>query len=314
MPLSWMPHIFNPDYTWPCPIKSQISTRTPQIPSVSGPVVRRVWGVFHRFLAWFSEIYCSWYDVPYCTPILQLPFGLVLKWSERTRIEEVVAMKMARAAGMPVPKVLCYGDHPNDWRGVSILMTRLPGWSLNNSRDDFIEDDEQPWFSELARCFHAMRKWEHPFEGEPICSVLNTTISSPRVPGHAMGPFESEEKMHDYLESTASARGFKSLEAFESTLAQAKQLRTLDHSIVFTHGDFKAHNLLVDDEYRLSGFLDWECTGWYPEYWELTTAMKYGKGTWWYMAMMRLGADKYETEIESERALNNLTVDSWAGF
>jgi hypothetical protein len=46
-------------------------------------------------------------------------------------------MQMARAAGMPVPKVISCGEHPNEpynhfW---SILMTRLPGISLENSYD-----------------------------------------------------------------------------------------------------------------------------------------------------------------------------------
>lgn len=63
---------------------------------------------------------------------MELPFGLVLKWSDRTSIEEAAAMQMARAAGMPVPKVLSLGEHPNGSynRFFSILMTRLPGIPL----------------------------------------------------------------------------------------------------------------------------------------------------------------------------------------
>jgi hypothetical protein len=43
---------------------------------------------------------------------MKLPFGLILKWSDRTRVEEVVAMRMARTAGMPVPRVLCCVEQP----------------------------------------------------------------------------------------------------------------------------------------------------------------------------------------------------------
>lgn len=52
-------------------------------------------------------------------------------------MEEVITMKIARAAGMPVPKVLNCGEHPGDSfnRVFSILMTRLHGISLENSGD-----------------------------------------------------------------------------------------------------------------------------------------------------------------------------------
>jgi len=61
-------------------------------------------------------------------------------------------MQMARAAGMPVPRVLCYGEHPDSWRSISILMTRLPGWELNNSSDKLVLEEEGPWVEELQRC------------------------------------------------------------------------------------------------------------------------------------------------------------------
>ncbi|KAH9876024.1 hypothetical protein IAQ61_003489 [Plenodomus lingam] len=42
------------------------------------------------------------------------------------------------------------------------------------------------------------------------------------------------------------------------------------HDIVFTHVDLNMRNILVDENMRLSGIVDWECAGWYPEYWEYT--------------------------------------------
>jgi hypothetical protein len=109
---SWTPRILRPDFTWPQPIQPVIAKETPPIPSVASPVARRFWGLVHRRLARFSKSYCSWFGIPFHREIIQLPFGLILKWSNRTRIEEVLAMQMARAAGMPVPKVLCCGEHP----------------------------------------------------------------------------------------------------------------------------------------------------------------------------------------------------------
>jgi hypothetical protein len=43
------------------------------------------------------------------------------------------------------------------------------------------------------------------------------------------------------------------------------------HKIVFTHGDLNMRNVLVHNG-RLSGIVDWENSGWFPEYWDYTKA------------------------------------------
>lgn len=221
-------------------------------------------------------------------------------------------MQMARAAGMPVPKVLCCGEHagaPYN-RVFSILMTRLPGTALENSNDPLEIDAEGPWLHDLKTSVHSMRLWQTPFDQSRICSVIGTSIRSSRVPGHVMGPFTNESEFHEYLLSPASTHGFKSREEYEQTLLRAKKIQQRPHRITFTHGDFKAHNILVDDDGHLSGFLDWESAGWCPEYWEFTTAMRFGKNSWWYQVASWMGGDQYLAELDSDVALNLLTVDS----
>lgn len=83
---------------------------------------------------------------------------------------------------------------------------------------------------------------------------------------------------------------------------------------MFTHGDFKAHNVLVGYDGHLSGLLDWESAGWYPEYWEFTTAMRFGKESWWFQVASWIGGDQYYDELNSDMALNLLTVDSYIAF
>lgn len=45
-----------------------------------------------------------------------------------------------------------------------------------------------------------------------------------------------------------------------------------NHQIVFTHRDLRLHNIMVNDG-SVSGVLDWEFSGWYPEYWEFSKAL-----------------------------------------
>lgn len=44
------------------------------------------------------------------------------------------------------------------------------------------------------------------------------------------------------------------------------------HQILFTHGDLRLQNIMVKDG-CVSGVLDWEFSGWYPEYWEFSKAL-----------------------------------------
>ena len=43
---------------------------------------------------------------------------------------------------------------------------------------------------------------------------------------------------------------------------------------VFTHGDIAPRNIMVDESAHITGIIDWEIAGWYPEYWEYANMMK----------------------------------------
>jgi hypothetical protein len=230
-------------------------------------------------------------------------------------MEEAVAMQMARAVGMPVPTVLSCGEHPSAPfnRVFSILTTRLPGTALENSGDPLHIEVEDPWLFELKKCITSMRTWSSP-HAQSICSILGVSLRSSRVPNHIMGPFTDEDELHDYLLSPASGHSFNSTAVYIKTLAQANCIRKYSHRITFTHGDFKAHDILVGDDGHLSAFLDWESAGWYPEYWNFTTALRYGKSSWWGQVAFWIGGDQYNGELVCDIALNSLTVDSYITF
>lgn len=44
------------------------------------------------------------------------------------------------------------------------------------------------------------------------------------------------------------------------------------HSICFTHADLRPQNIMVRGG-SITGILDWELSGWYPEYWEFAKAL-----------------------------------------
>lgn len=175
-------------------------------------------------------------------------------------------------------------------------------------------DAEGPWIHDLRVCVQAMRLWESPFGRDQMCSANGASIRSPRVPCHVMGPFKNETDPNQYLFAPASKHGFQSGEHYENALSRANRLQEKVHRIAFTHGDLKTHNALVDEDVNPTGLLDWESAGSCPDYWDFTTAMRFGRDTWWFQVCSWMGGDQYLAELDADIALNLLTVDSYAGM
>ncbi|KAL5342733.1 hypothetical protein BJX70DRAFT_409707 [Aspergillus crustosus] len=179
-------------------------------------------------------------------------------------------------------------------------MTRLPGFDLSNSRDLFEPVREGPWVEELRMCVDSMRQWTPPDER--------------RIRPHHGPHSQTQKPFYEHLFGPTSSHALESKEKFDENVEIASRLRQRSHRIVFSHGDFRAHNIMVDDDEHLSGFLDWETAGWYPEYWEYTTTMRWGGGSWWYQYASWIGGYKYLEELVEDKALNSLTVHSYIAF
>lgn len=301
-----------PDFTWPDRQKPLATSRMPSTPQPTHPWLRRFWGSIHWHLRSFSLRYCRWVEISYDNQIVQLPFGLVLKWSDGTRTEEVLAMQVARAAGFPVPRVICYGEHPESPHApISILMTRMPGGELGTVSQSLSDDEKEYISRELKTYLGTMRQWANPWDGR-ICTISGTAIRSVRVPMHCVGPYESEQEFNEYLIGASWAGGFPAEAEYQDARNRAEKIQPTPHPVVFTHGDPKPHNILVDKG-RITAFLDWESAGWYPAYWEFTTALRFTfEKSWWYDFVLKLGGDEYLAELDCEKALTSLTSSSYS--
>jgi hypothetical protein len=303
-------NIFSPSFIWPYSFQVSSNLKMQPLPRTSPYLIRRFWARVHKLLVSFShKYYCRWYNIPFDNQIVPLPFGLLLKWSDGTRIEEVLAMQAARKAGMPVPRVICYGEHPTmPHAPVSILMTRLPGRELGQVYEELSSEAQATVLRELQAYLSSIRKWKNPWGENRICSTSGTSIRSVRIPFHKIGPCDTEQEFHNHLLKWADPTH----EDYRNLRERAQELCCQKHAIVYTHGDLKPHNVLVHHGH-VSGFIDWEAAGWYPEYWEYTTALRYvPKDTWYFDFVLKLSGGKYVKYREAESALIALTVDSWA--
>jgi thiamine kinase-like enzyme len=80
------------------------------------------------------------------------------------------------------------------------------------------------------------------------------------------------------------------------------------YQVRFSHADLAPNNILVDPKQgKITGIIDWEFGGWYPEYWEYTK-MYYGgvRPGWerWFAAIVEEdGIEKYKAERKAEEAI-----------
>jgi len=310
-----LPAILQPEFTWKVrKSTAPLASNIPPTPKPNPPFVRRFWGRVHALLERFSIYYCRWMGYPFNNQIIPLPFGLLLKWPDGTRLEEVLATQVCRAAGIPTPKIISYGDHPDSPHApVSILMTRLPGREIGDLYETLSPDAKLTALAELKLYLSTIRGWKSPWGDERICSITGGAIRSVRVPDHQVGPCETSKELHEHLLSAASKHSFPSEAIYEETMRCARKLQTLQRpGVKFTHGDFRNHNILVNEDGYITGLIDCESAGWYPEFWEYTAALRFvRKDSWWYDCLMDLGAGRYLEESKCEEALTSLIIDSY---
>ena len=162
---------------------------------------------------------------------------------------------------------------------------------------------------ELNAVLLTLRTLERPSEaplGSPVGQRLCKDVR--RHERVSATSIYSEAEFNDFLLTSPSSRvapGFKQW--------PCSMLRN-DHRIMFTHSDFHPRNIMVvdgpDGNIKLSGILDWEWSGFYPEYWEqlkaLNTRSTKDTDDWWdHLPPSILG---YDHEVVLDRLIESAVV------
>ena len=207
----------------------------------------------------------SYGSVSFVTP------GLVLKSGPCVRLAEALTVDfLAKNTNVPVPHILTAFEDPKT-RIRYIMMSRIKGSPLNvawHSMPQEVRDDV------LAQLRVYMSKVRHlaPPHPERVGSFDYTPLWDDRIFADSYGPFQSPEEFH------LAARAGRTEEDLKDGQwhASDEDLRTLllqhsgrNYSTHLTHGDLSFRNIMVH-EGRISGIVDWEMAGWYPDYWEYT--------------------------------------------
>ena len=318
-PVRFSLELLQPEFCWTPRKRQTLSPSFPLVPRPASWLIRRFWGYAHKALKQFSyRYYCRWIGYEFNNQIIPLPFGILLKWSDGTRLEDCLSTQAMRDAGLPVPYILCYGEHADcSHAPFSMLMFRMPGVELYQELWDWFEPHQKvSIISELMTYMDAIRAWRRTSDGDKkedkcICSIMGTSIRSLRVPRKLIGPCCDQETFDKKLIFPASMSHVKLFANYERDIARTASFHEMKHTIVFSHGDFNPWNILVTYDGHLSAILDWESAGWYPEYWDFTTTLMWQRpGTFWFEIVMALMEGKYSEELEGDLALHDLTRDS----
>lgn len=189
----------------------------------------------------------------------------VVKTSDGVRMAEAAAMNFVREkTRVPVPKVLdAYVDA--DSGHVCIVMEYIDGRPLDEEWDSYDKTQKRGVESQLKKYLEEIRQIPGTFVGSLDGSRCQDQLfdNDPTL----SGPFESEAAFQKGLISAMKERGSRPWTDVVIRFIEAMP----PHKIVFTHNDIAPRNILVRDA-KVVGIVDWEFSGFYPEYWEYVKA------------------------------------------
>lgn len=182
----------------------------------------------------------------------------IVKSGKRVAIGEAEALKVANHAGIPSPTVF-NASTTSDGQG-HISMEYIQGQPLDKLWPDMSVDQKKHITRQLREIVEKMRSVAPPPNFIGACD--GTEIRDTRLYfTYHSPPCRDEEAFNEFLLSALH----ENVPPLVRT-ALSRRLRT-NHRVVLSHCDLTPRNILVQDG-EIKGLVDWEDSGWYPEYWE----------------------------------------------
>ncbi|KAG7123908.1 hypothetical protein HYQ46_000965 [Verticillium longisporum] len=144
---------------------------------------------------------------------------------------------------------------------VHIVMEALPGNGTDYT--NMSPEQVQAFGNELSGYLHQLRNLEPPEKGL-VGSVNRESLLDHRVGHVRFGPFHSVDDFHSYLRLGGPLDTW-----IYDPVVKAIHGRSGTYGVRFTHADLNPSNIQYHNG-RITGIIDWEFAGWYPEYWEYT--------------------------------------------
>lgn len=178
----------------------------------------------------------------------------VLKENIKNPFEAEMMIYIKENTNIPVPKVFDYGK--NEQNNYYILMEYIEGDILENVFETLNNDEKENIINQLKGYIYEMRK--KTFLN--ICSINNNPCHELSVSNELFGPFREIEEFNNY-------RINKLIMDDEDIKKYINTNKNIKTKFILTHNDLGPYNIIVKDN-NIAAILDWELSGYYPEYWE----------------------------------------------
>lgn len=207
--------------------------------------------------------------------VLMLTNDLCVKYGSRLDVVEAqTILFIAKHTKIPVPKIYFAFTH----KGCTyIMMERIHGQPAVWGWVHRSEASKRKVLDCLKNMVLEMRNLVP--QSNAVCSINGGSLYDPRLLSmtRRFGPFKNVREFHDHLRNGIQPHSSHSDEFKQLTSLHAKEWGAPK----FTHGDLSSLNILVRDD-NVVGIIDWETAGWFPPYWEYTTACQVNpQNTFW---------------------------------
>lgn len=226
-----------------------------------------------------------------------------IKYGHDVRLTEAVTNEfIAKHTSIPVPRILDVFKYDGK---VHIVQEFIDAPLLLTVWRKLEVNDRKRCMIQLKGYIEQLRSLVPPEPGK-VQSIDGEGFTDSRLGYNEWGPFESHDAFNDFFQHETVRKLPNRYPRAQTPLAVTKG-RTW--RTVFAHGDLGPHNILWDtNKAEIAAIIDWEFSGWFPEYWEYTRVY-FGPATfrkdygWW--EMFQDYTECYSDELKVEIVLSD---------
>ncbi|OAR00252.1 hypothetical protein LLEC1_03469 [Akanthomyces lecanii] len=201
------------------------------------------------------------------SPVYKINATTVVKTGRIVRMGEAETMKfVSENTDIPVPSI--HNAYRDETTGhVVIIMDFVEGQNLDKAWATYTESERQSVIAQLKGYMAQLRS----FKGSFIGCIDGTACQDQYFYSEEedYGPYETERDFNQGIINLMTSKG---PHTFIEWRCDVWREIMKGHDIVLTHNDFDPRNILVQGA-KVVAILDWEFSGYYPEYWEYCKAV-----------------------------------------
>jgi aminoglycoside phosphotransferase len=236
--------------------------------------------------------------------VLFLSDKICVKYGSLVNLSEASTMQfVAKHTSIPVPRVYCAFVHQDR---TYIVMERIHGEQVRAGWVWRSKGSQAKILNQLKKMIEELRRITPP-PGTGVASVDGGSLYDVRMPGSSnrFGPFRTIEEFHRHLRNN--------LETHPEHIPEIAQLIAQQDKPwpgpVLTHADLSSLNILAAGD-EVTGIIDWETSGWYPAYWEYTSAWNVNP----YNEFWREEVDKFLQPMPEALEMEKIRIKYFSAF